>query len=200
MKNIIKYTLLLSLLLGSTAMADTLRVSTQNEFNALPSDIELAIRRGATNIDIELANATFYFRENHFKWSNKQWDNVSVTFHGNGTVIKGNGVALADGQAYNRTFQHGYGYTAGDTLNIPLWGDLHEADDLIEVLDKDSKLCRLPYSDIDDQDEDACANTYINITQWFKSSVYKVVRIDDGIIPSSSLRALRVYASSRLTL
>ncbi len=183
MKNKTRYALLtLALTLALITQADTLRVSTQNEFNALPTDIELAIRSGATTIDVELAPATFYFRENHIKWNNKQWDGITINLRGNGTVIKANGIALTNGQDYNRTFHHGNGYTAGDSLNIALWGDLHEADDLIEVLDKDSKLCRLPYSDIDDQDEAHCTNTYINITQWFKSSVYKVQRIDDGMI------------------
>ena len=183
MKNKPRYGLLtLALTLAFTTQADTLRVSTQNEFNALPTDIELAIQRGATTINVELSPATFYFKQNHIKWNNKQWDGITIHLRGNGTVIKANGTTLTNGQDYSRTFNHGNGYTVGDTLNIPLWGDLHEADDLIEVLDKDSKLCRLPYSDIDDQDEASCANTYINITQWFKSSVYKVIRIDDGMI------------------
>ena len=52
MKNNPRYALLtltlaLALSLPLTTQADTLRVNTQNEFNALPTDIELAIRRGA---------------------------------------------------------------------------------------------------------------------------------------------------------
>lgn len=183
MKNKKRYALFtLTLTLTLFTQADTLRVNTQSEFNALPSDIELAISRGATTIDVELAPTTFYFKENHFKWSNKQWGGVAINMRGNSTVIKANGINLTDGQDYNRAFHHGYGYTFGDTLDVPLWGDLHEADDLIEVLDKDTKLCRLPYSGIDDQSEADCTNTYINITQWFKSSVYKVLRISDGMI------------------
>lgn len=183
MKNKKRYALLtLTLTLTLFTQADTLRVNTQSEFNALPSDIELAISRGATTIDVELAPTTFYFKENHFKWSNKQWGGVAINMRGNSTVIKANGINLTDGQDYNRAFHHGYGYTFGDTLDVPLWGDLHEADDLIEVLDKDTKLCRLSYSGIDDQSEADCTNTYINITQWFKSSVYKVLRISDGMI------------------
>ena len=180
--SLLALTLTLALSLPLTTQADTLRVNTQNEFNALPTDIEMAIRRGATTVDVVLAPATFYFRENHINWNNRQWDGITINLRGHGTVIKANGIALTNGQDYNRTFHHGNGYTAGDSLNIALWGDLHEADDLIEVLDKDSKLCRLPYSDIDDQDEAGCVNTYINITQWFKSSVYKVLRISDGMI------------------
>lgn len=183
MKNKKRYALLtLTLTLTLFTQADTLRVNTQSEFNALPSDIELAISRGATTIDVELSPTTFYFKENHFKWSNKQWGGVAINMRGNSTVIKANGINLTDGQDYNRAFHHGYGYTFGDTLDVPLWGDLHEADDLIEVLDKDTKLCRLSYSGIDDQSEADCTNTYINITQWFKSSVYKVLRISDGMI------------------
>ncbi|MBP5360257.1 MAG: right-handed parallel beta-helix repeat-containing protein [Bacteroidaceae bacterium] len=183
MKNKKRYALLtLTLTLTLFTQADTLRVNTQSEFNALPSDIELAISRGATTIDVELSPTTFYFKENHFKWSNKQWGGVAINMRGNSTVIKANGINLTDGQDYNRAFHHGYSYTFGDTLDVPLWGDLHEADDLIEVLDKDTKLCRLSYSGIDDQSEADCTNTYINITQWFKSSVYKVLRISDGMI------------------
>ena len=170
------------LILPTACAADILRVNTQSEFNALPENIRLAVSNGATDIQVELAPTKFQFKDNFLNWKDLQWPDVAITIHGDNTTIAAGGAALRNGQDYTRKFNHGNGYTAADSTDIPLWGDLHEADGLVDILNTDTKLCRLPYADIADQDEADCANTYINVTQWYKSSVYKVQRIERGNI------------------
>ena len=135
------------------ASADTLHINTQSDFDATGSRIEAAVNAGAKTIDVLLEGKTFFFKQNHIVLKNKRWNDVSISLRGNNTIITPAAPQLQDA-----------------TPPSPLM----QTDRLIEVVDEQSKLCRVY---IGKQKVNSTANANIRITQWFKSVSYEVVRI-----------------------
>lgn len=171
------------------ATAGIVSIKNQRDFNSLASSINNLASQGDTDIRVEFAPATYFFRENHISLQNKQWADISITMAGNGAVIVAQGSDYADGQESDDYFDETYGYVslpdgAADTRghDVANWGRLYQAQDLVEVVDEGAKLCRLRYKGIADLEADKCREVRIHITQWFKSGIYKVKEIRKGWI------------------
>ena len=148
------------------ASADTLLINTQEEFNVLGRKIDAAVKGGAKSVVADLGNNTFRFREKHLTFSGKQWDNVNVS-------IKGDGCLLLP-------------IVETDTF---LPGGLIETDRLIEVVDEESKLCRVHVPKgqgsarvREFESSEVGGQWSIRIVQWFKSLTYRVERISKSWI------------------
>ena len=148
------------------ASADTLLINTQEDFNVLGRKIDAAVKGGAKSVVADLGSNTFRFREKHLTFSGKQWDNVNVS-------IKGDGCLLLP-------------IVETDTL---LPGGLIETDRLIEVVDEESKLCRVHVPKgqgsarvREFESSEVGGQWSIRIVQWFKSLTYRVERISKSWI------------------
>ena len=124
MKSIALYLTSFFLLLLSLPMwaapADTLLICTQEDFNVLSRKIDAAVKSGAKSVVVDLGSNTFRFRERHLTLSSKHWDDVDISIRGNGCLL----LPMVE----------------TDTL-MP--DGLIESDRLIEVVDEESKLCRV---------------------------------------------------------
>lgn len=171
-----------SLFLCLPTMADTIHVNTRNDLNSLASTITNAVLDGGKEIDVVFAPGTFTYRDNLLNLSNKQWRGVRLRFIGNGAKLMAEGPAITNHSTYDHSFQPTYTYatTAGHVLSP--WGDMLQTDRLIEVVDEGQKLCRLHCGEALDMPASDCRNTWINLSQWYTSSVYKVERISGGWI------------------
>ena len=175
---------LLATLVVLPLRAVVIHINGQKEFNNLTSLVSNAVSGGSKSIMVELhPQGYYYFAENHIDITNKQWNGVMLTIHGNGATLASVGKNYNNGQAYTGVFSADKGFVNFNNGDAPFWGDLQQADGQIEVVDKQTKLCKLtPLNDIADLPANKCRNVYINITQWFKSSVYKVAYIKDSEI------------------
>ncbi len=168
-------------LLPASLSANVLRINSQDDFDDLASSINAAVASGDHDVTVELSHSTYYFTENHLKLARKDWSGVSLTIHGNGATIVSAGKDYAAGQKFTGIFNVNHGFINLRSGLVQLWGDLMQADQLVEVVDETTKLCRLTCSDItQDIPAERCGNVYINLTQWYRSAYYCVKYIKDS--------------------
>lgn len=195
-----------------------MHINTQKDFEELSSVLWMIIkeRQSKTNkvpldITIQFDDGIFYFnKENFIDLSLIQDANLSITFQGSGNTVitarSDNNNEFKQRMAfvteefikpsysffkklwYFITFRKLKNY---DEPKYPSeWEDkLYTADSLIEVVDRNNKLCALPYKQINKISD---ANTrdsyikqgisYINVLQQFKSNYYKIEKIEDNKI------------------
>ena len=190
MKSIALYLTSFFLLLLSLPMwaapADTLLICTQEDFNVLSRKIDAAVKSGAKSVVVDLGSNTFRFRERHLTLSSKHWDDVDISIRGNGCLL----LPMVE----------------TDTL-MP--DGLIESDRLIEVVDEESKLCRVHVpkgresSRVRElEGSGADGRLAIRITQWFKSLIYSVERISKNWIyfTASDLAFNKSYNSYNVNL
>lgn len=172
-----------ALLLAAPVRAAVIRVNSQAAFDGMASSINAAVVSGATEITVELSPSTYRFSENHLALMRKNWPDVSIAVHGNGSVIVSYGRDYAARQRFAGIFNVNHGFVSLTGGLVPLWGDLIQADGLVEVVDENAKLCRLSCSGItSDVPANRCGSVYINLTQWYRSGTYRVKYIRDSDI------------------
>lgn len=177
-------TLLSALFITLSALgANTIHIGSQSDFNAMASALTKAVNAGAKDIVIDFAPGTYLFNENHLTLQNKQWASVNIAIKGNNATIVSSGQDYKNNHAYAGNYDVAHGFVSLHGSDMPLWGALMQADDLVEVMNLQSKVCRITCADIDtDLPANKCRNTYICVTQWFKSNIYKVNYIKDSDI------------------
>lgn len=169
-----------SLFLCLPTMADTIRVNTRNDLNSLANTITNAVLDGEKEIDVVFAPGTFTYRDNLLNLSNKQWRGVRLRLIGNGATLMAEGPDIANHSTYDHPFHPACTYATATGQILSPWGNMLQTDRLIEVVDAEQKLCRLHCGEALEMPAPDCRNTWINISQWYTSSVYNVERINDG--------------------
>lgn len=175
------FVLTLALVAIIVARAETIYVADQADFDALNASIAKAVSRGEKDINIQMEPQTYFFKENHLSIIHRQWGGVSIAIHGNGATVIAQGRELVGGQQYNGSFSHAYGYVSEQEGDVPLWGDLQQAAGNIDVVNEQTKLCRLRHPYIPKMSREQCKDVYVQVTQWFKSVVYKVDYTERGM-------------------
>lgn len=170
--------------LSAKAIAKSLYVvNSQSRFDSIPTWLKQQLERGEKKISISLAGKTFYFNENHIQLQNIHNPQVSISISGQeGTKVVSGGMVYANGSQYSLMFNHQNTYLDTNLQEKSLWGQTYNAIDTIRVEDMNSKLCFIPYKGLRPQPTDLCQCTYVLITMWFYSTIYKVERItSDGV-------------------
>ena len=182
MKSLLSF-VVAALVLPASLCAEVIRVNSQAAFDAIASSVSAAVASGAAQVTVEMSPGTYYFSENHLKLARKQWSGVSIAIRGNGATLVSEGKDFAAGQKFAAVFNTNHGFVSLTGGLVPLWGDLMQADELVEVVNESAKLCRLSCADIDqDVPADRCGNVYINLTQWYRSNTYRVKYIKDSYV------------------
>ena len=195
-----------------------MHINTQKDFEELSSVLWMIIKgrqsktdKSPYDITIQFDDGIFYFnKENFIDLSLINDEDLSITFQGSGnTVITARSDNRNDfktrmafvTQEFNKpsagffkrlwyaiTFRKIKKYS--EPKYPSEWEDtLYTADSLIEVVDRNSKLCALPYKQInkisDTNTRDSYIKqgiSYINVLQQFKSNYYKIEKIEDNKI------------------
>lgn len=140
----------------------TIRVKTQKDFDVINTTITEAITVGKTNIRVIIGNGVFHFRENQIFRSDDIKPNVSIVIEGKKRTI-----ITSDENSNN------------DLSNIKSpWLEMNYSDGPIEVVNVEDKLCKIPYKNHLNVKEKRNLNK-VQITEWFRSTVYEVQNIDD---------------------
>lgn len=136
-----------------------IKVTNQQEFNAINDEITKAIKAGKKNIQVRLEKGVYHFRQEHIRRINEHAD-VFISFIGENAVI---------------TSDKNYSSTGGKGSG---WQEMRYADSIIQVMDEKKKLCLIPFSNKWSETEKKNL-TKVQITQWFREKVYPIEEIDN---------------------
>lgn len=175
----------------------TFKISVKNQadFDTLNEKIIKAIK-SHWNIQVNISKGVYYYKEDHLALTGDM-PNINISIKGNRVTLIGAGRDFSPNDKYRGVFSPHNIFVDINTAKVyDFWDSLVRADSLIKVVDKDKKICRIPYSKVDDISESDCKLLYIRITQWFRSGVYKVLKIEAGNIffIADNLHYLTAYA------
>jgi hypothetical protein len=159
----------------------TIFISNQQQFDSINVKLSEAISNKETNIQVRIGQGIYYFKENHIRRVKDHHPNVSVLIQGENAILIAAGTDYRNNNKYQGDFSPNATFVdTQDLSSYDYWGDCGYADGLIQVVDAKKNLCRLPYSKAKDMNARECENLYIRIPQWYKSSTYKVIKIEKG--------------------
>jgi len=134
-----------------------IRVRNQKDFDEMNESIIAAVEAGEKNIRVKIKQGVYQFRENHLELVKFHYPDVSISLEGKNAVVTSD----AD--------------FSSSSYNDSPWQVVSFADGLIEVVDKEQKLCFLPFLNTIDETEEY---PKIQVTQWFRAPIYDVTKID----------------------
>lgn len=141
-------------------------INTQEKFNRVESLIESAVNSGFKDIVCRIQKGTYEYSNSMLTLACMKSD-VNLTIEGRGAVLIGKPTATKETTP-------SLSYTdKGNLLN--LWSDVAQSPELIQVLDKEKKECRIRLVD-----NNAEAGDFIQISQWYMSPRYKVTKVAGG--------------------
>lgn len=153
-----------------------IRVRSQQEFDSINGRLISAIDKGEKNIIVDVSSGTYYFKENHIDLYQKK-TNASISFRGHNTIV----VPVGNNTGSEVAFEPYTSYVDISSLKTySCWGEMQFADSLIQVVDNEMKICRLPCKELKDTPKEKCKDTYVAITQWYKTLPYQVLEIKEG--------------------
>lgn len=156
------------------------KIKNQKDFDEIQEIILASIKRGEEGITISLSPGSYYFKDHHIALNNIIASDFSLHIYGNNATILPQGKDYQDGDTYEGRFSVNNSWMSfSEDINI--WSKARYAQELIEVIDSTTKECRLK-SGISFPTALDCSNAYILITQWFRSYVYKITKIDNPYI------------------
>ena len=170
-----KIILLLSFLIVSfSCFASEIRVSGQEEFDALGSLIQKEIAKGEKQVRVVLSPGHYFFRENHIDLIKVRRPDVSLSIEGHDAFLTGEGK--------KGPFDLGTGFVdlKGRTA-MPAFHQMKNALGIVEFLDAESGLCRMP-ADEKPVKARKVSNMYILLTQAYLGRYYPVRDILDGYV------------------
>ncbi len=158
-------------------------VWSQSQFDSLTSIITRQLESGERDIHVRLAAGRFKFSENHIYLKDLVYPKSSVTISGErGTVVYSDGMGYSRGDRYCYAFNHQNTFLDDHLQELSIWSESMIADDTIRVVDRSGGRCFIPYRGLESQSGALCRYTYVLVTMWFTSNIYKVSSItDEGI-------------------
>ena len=138
--------------------AYVITVKNQRQFDVINDEISKAIKAGKKNIQVKISRGVYQFHQEHIRRDNEKTE-VSISFIGNNSVI---------------TSDMNYMMTGGEGSG---WQEMWYSDSIIQVVDGNTKLCMIPYSNKLSEIEKKNLKK-VQITQWFRTKTYNIERID----------------------
>ncbi len=164
----------------ASACRTTIVVNSQVEFDGLQEKLTNTIKTGKRNIYVILLPGTYVTKEEHVALKDITAADTKIHIKGKDTILIPEGNEYHDGDAYQGTFSTDNSWMSG-TEDIEIWSYIRYTDGLVEVLDTIKKLCQIKCKDTFPKNTDF-SNAYILVPHWYKSSVYKIDKIDGQYI------------------
>lgn len=152
-------------------------ILSQKDLEELSSAIIMAIKQGQTDIEVIIKPGVLRYDRTPVFLSEIDAGKVTVSIKGDNTVLVAGGKDYDNGglitsPSRNRIY-------LDDKLNlIELYGDVIQADDAVEIIDRKEKLCRVAVS----QPFLYSPGMRMQLSEWYKSPIYKVTEIKDGFV------------------
>lgn len=151
-------------------------IHNQESFEKLPKMLKDALNFGYKIIEVRFHEGDYYFNNRHLALNNSNYPDANIRFIGNNThfIPKGETVNVSqdvDPREIKLNYSYSYITTSGKDVN--LWSPFYTTDSLIQVVNKNEKLCRLclPQSFFLD---DEVNYSHVQFTEWYYSRICKI--------------------------
>ena len=172
----------LSLVAASSVAANLHRdipIRNQQEFDALQEKVEAAVNAGAEDITVRLDPGTFFFSHDHLKLYGKDWNKISLTISGSGSILTAAGLDCRDGDPWAGPFVPELLFLGSDRCLEGL-GRPVRSPGLVKIEDSARNLCRIRAPKEMNLRDLPDADAYILLSRWYESRTYRVTQIRDG--------------------
>ncbi len=158
-------------------------IGTQEQFDSVAFMIKRQLASGENDIYIKLLPGNYKFSENHIRLQGLNFPKANITVSGsNATIVYSEGMGYSRGDRYIYEFNHQNTFLDEKMQEVSMWSESLIANDTIRVVNPKTKKCLIPYRGLDAQTRELCKYTYVQVTMWFYSSIYKVAEItDEGV-------------------
>lgn len=160
-------------------------VSTQVEFERLNTNVHKNLKEGFEDIQVKFSPGVFYYNEEHIRLTAFENTSLSISFVGNNTTLIANGKYFYPSHKSSLGLSYtgsddcfGKTYLSNKNELIDIDGEVMMSSSLVEVVDKEKKLCRI----LTHYNGPLTTGMRILITEWYKSSVYPVKAIKDNYV------------------
>lgn len=162
---------------GHAAALDIV-IKTQKEFDALQSSLSKAVSAGEKKVTVKISAGTYYYNDKHVNVSGWNHPKTSVAIQGQGQcVLVSKGKRRANGDKYGDWFNKQSTYLDAALDEVSVWSGTLQAADTVQILSEEDKTCLLPYKGLTPADGESCVNSYVRVTRWYTSAVYKIEKI-----------------------
>ena len=164
----------------TTDATEIISVTNQTDFDQLDANLNASLRKGEMDIRVVLARGKYYYRDNHIDLSGKEYPHAKISITGKGAICVAIGNRYRMGDFFKGDFSYAGTCLDENLREVKIWTPLYQTNDLIEVVSSTSKLCRV--KNLSGIERISPAGSYIQITSWYQSFVYKIERIEKGYI------------------
>lgn len=173
---------------GLSAATDVV-VSDQAGFDGLDARIHALIARGEQDIRVRFSPGTYFFRDQHLSLMGVDRPGLSISLSGIGVRLVGEGedyVPTRTFRGLTAPFEGPFEVTDGYVdleagWNLDLRSAVGQVRKRPEVVDRSSGLCRVLTGDASMSARDA-GESWILLTQWYRSVCYKVEKVEGGYV------------------
>lgn len=160
----------------SFAGVKNFQIRSQAEFDALNKTLKEALKQGEKELKVTLLPGVYYYGEKHLDFSSLNYPAASIEIEGTDALLVakdlGNERVWQDGRFDSRT--------KGDVM---CWTSLVQSPSEVDVVDAESKLCKIRTPKKQKkQSTERCKGQFIQLTTWYDSKVYPIVRRDKRYI------------------
>lgn len=151
---------------------DTINVDCQNDFELLNDYIKERISKGSNDIFINFSRGRYFYKEGHVNLYNIENKSLRIIFEGNESNFYG------VSKICRFKIDPKYSYSRNNRF-VSMWSKVVQVDDSIKCIQGfDKPLYRIKTMPT----INAKTGDYIQISQWFRSSTYRIVSVENGYI------------------
>ena len=154
-------------------------IQNQQDFDALQEKVEAAVNAGVEDITVRLAPGTFFFSHDHLKIYGKDWNKISLTLSGSGSVLTAAGTDCRDQDPWTAPFSPELMFLGSDRC-LERFGPAVRSTGLVKIENADQKLCRIRAPQRMELPDASCEEAYILLSRWYESRIYRVTQIRNG--------------------
>ena len=177
-KIIVALTVALSAINMSVKAKTVIKINSQTDFDRISERINTILSKGETDVLVSIERGTYFFKENHVNLWGTNFPDAVLTIEGNGSTIVSAGKDLLSGAVVSPYKS----YISHQTGIIDVWGGIHQLYTQIDVLSQKTGRCKLNYAGTAFIPSKKGKDAYIRITEWFRSSIYKIEKVEQGYI------------------
>lgn len=159
---------------------ETIVVKSQSDFDRLTENLTVALQSATDDIYVMLLPGQYEVNEHHIKLVKMNAPSKRIHVIGHNTICVPKGKEYKDGDKYEGVFSVNNSWMCGEK-DVEIWSHVRYADGLVEILNPETKECRIKCFESYPTDVDY-DNAYILITHWYFSSVYKIDKIEGNHI------------------
>ena len=163
-----------------SSSAEVIHVTSQRDFDKLNETINISLKKGMRDIYIHFSKGTYYYNNSHIDLAGKDYPDANIHIIGNGSECVAKGRMYLSRQDYDEAFPFDHTFLDEKKHVVDTWTSFFLLDELVEVVSKERKLCRV--KDLSGVKTVSSSGSYIQITSWYQSFVYRIEKIENGYI------------------